>query len=116
MADRLKFILALMLLVSGVAGFYYLAEQPMVFRVLVVLLGVAMSAAVAWFTASGQQFVTFGRESVAEARKVAWPTRRETIQVTGVVFAFVLVMAIVLWAADKGIEWLIYDLVLGWKK
>lgn len=116
MADKLKFTLALMLLISGVAGFYYLAGQPTVLRVLAVLTGVAAGGAVAWFTELGRRFVGFSRESIVEARKVAWPSRRETLQVTGVVFAFVLAMAIVLWAADKGIEWLIYDLVLGWKK
>ena len=116
MGDNVKFGLALLLLVGGVAGFYVLSDQPTVLRVLSVLGGVAMAVAVAWHTALGQQFFVFGREAIAEAKKVAWPSRRETLQTTGIVFAFVLVMAIVLWITDKGLEWLLYDLLLGWKK
>jgi preprotein translocase subunit SecE len=115
MADKLKFAAALLLLVAGVAGFYLLAEQPMILRVLSVLAGVAAGAAIAWFTEPGQRFFVFSREAVAEAKKVAWPTRKETMQTTGIVFAFVLIMAVVLWITDKGLEWVLYDLVLGWK-
>jgi preprotein translocase subunit SecE len=115
MADKLKFAAALLLLVAGVAGFYLLAEQPMILRVLSVLAGLAAGAAVAWFTEPGQRFFVFSREATAEAKKVAWPTRKETMQTTGIVFGFVLIMAIVLWITDKGLEWVLYDLVLGWK-
>jgi preprotein translocase subunit SecE len=88
----------------------------MVLRVISVLLGLAAGVAVAWFTEPGQRFVLLAREAVAEAKKVVWPSRKETLQTTGIVFAFVLVMAIILWVADKGLEWVLYDLVLGWKK
>lgn len=116
MADKLKFAFALLLVVAGLAGFYLLAEQAMVLRVLAVLVGLGAGAAVAWFTEPGQRFVLLAKESVAEAKKVVWPSRKETMQTTGVVFAFVLVMAIVLWVTDKSLEWVLYDLVLGWKK
>jgi preprotein translocase subunit SecE len=116
MADKLKFVLALVLVALGIAGFYYLAEQAMVLRIISVLVGLAAGGAVAWFTEGGQMFVVLARESVIEAKKVVWPTRKETLQTTGIVFAFVLVMAIVLWVTDKSLEWVLYDLVLGWKK
>lgn len=116
MADNLKFVIALMLVVAGIAGFYLFAEQALVLRVLVVLLGLAAGSAVAWFTEPGQRFVVLGRESVVEAKKVVWPTRKETMQTTGIVFAFVLAMAIMLWITDKSLEWVLYDLILGWKK
>ena len=116
MADKLKFAIALLLVVAGIAGFYMLAEQAMVVRVLAVLAGIAAGSAVAWFTEPGQRFVELGRESIAEAKKVVWPSRKETLQTTGVVFAFVLAMAIMLWITDKSLEWVLYDLILGWKK
>ena len=116
MADKLKFVLALLLVVAGIAGFYLLGEQALVVRVLSVLAGLAAGIAVAWSTEPGQQFVVLARESVVEAKKVVWPSRKETFQTTGIVFAFVLVMAIVLWITDKSLEWVLYDLVLGWKK
>lgn len=115
MADKLKFAAAILLLIAGIAGFYLLAEQPMILRVLSVLAGIGAGAAVAWLTEPGKRFFAFSQEAVTEAKKVAWPTRKETMQTTGAVFAFVLVMAIVLWIADKSLEWVLYDLILGWK-
>ena len=116
MADKIKFALALLLLVAGVAGFYLLAEQAMILRVLAVLAGVGVSAAVAWQTEPGRQFFVFSQEATTEAKKVVWPTRKETLQTTGLVFVFVVVMAIFLWLTDKSLEWVLYDLVLGWRK
>jgi preprotein translocase subunit SecE len=116
MADKIKFALALLLLVAGVAGFYLLAEQAMILRVLAVLAGVGVSAAVAWQTEPGRQFFVFSKEATTEAKKVVWPTRKETLQTTGLVFVFAVVMAIFLWLTDKSLEWVLYDLVLGWRK
>lgn len=116
MADKLKFVIALLLLAAGIAGFYLLAEQALVVRVLAVLLGLAAGAAVAWFTEPGQRFVVLAREAVAEAKKVVWPTRKEAVQTTAIVFGFVVVMALFLFLTDKTLEWVLYDLILGWKQ
>ena len=116
MADKIKFTLALLLLIAGVAGFYFLAEQAMILRVLVVLLGIACSAAVAWQTDPGRRFFAFAKESTVEAKKVVWPTRKETLQATGLVYVFVIVMALFLFLTDKSVEWVLYDLILGWRK
>ncbi|WP_323002432.1 preprotein translocase subunit SecE [Denitromonas sp.] len=115
MADKLKFVLALLLVAAGIAGFYLLSEQVLVLRVLAVLAGVGAAVAVAWFTEAGQRFAVFVRETVVESKKVVWPSRKETVQMTGVVFAFVVAMALFLWLTDKSLEWVLYDLVLNWK-
>ena len=115
MADKLKVALAIALVVAGVVGFYLLSEQALVLRVLSVLAGVGAAAAVALQSESGRRFVGFARESIAETKKVVWPSRKETVQTTGMVFAFVVVMAIFLWLTDKSLEWVMYDLILGWK-
>ena len=116
MADKIKFTLALLLLIAGVAGFYFLAEQAMILRVLAVIFGVACSAAVAWQTAPGHRLFAFAKEPTVEAKKVVWPTRKETLQATGLVFVFVIVMALFLFLTDKSVEWVLYDLILGWRK
>ncbi len=116
MVDRIKFALALLLLATGIAGFYLLGEQAMILRVLSVLAGVGAGVAVAWFTEPGQRFFVFSKEATAETKKVAWPTRKETLQTTGIIFGFVVVMALFLWLTDKTLEWVLFDLVLGWKK
>ncbi len=116
MADKLKFVAALLLLIAGIAGFYLLGDQPMILRVLSVLAGLGAGAAIAWFTEPGQRFFVFGQEATAETKKVVWPTRKDSFQTTAVVFAFVVLMAVFLWISDKSLEYMLYDVVLGWKK
>jgi preprotein translocase subunit SecE len=71
----------------------------------------------AFFTAEqGKALIAYGRESIRETKKVVWPTRKEATQMTGYVFAFVVVMALFLWMTDKTLEWVLYDVVLGWKR
>ena len=101
--DKIKLGFALLLLIAGIAGFYYLRESAMVIRVIAVLSGVVLAGVVMWFTSPGKRFYEFSRESVEETRKVVWPSRKETLQTTGIVFAFVLVMAIFLWMVDAGL-------------
>ncbi len=115
MADKLKFALALALLAAGVVGFYLLSEQALVLRVLSVLVGLGAGVAVASLSEPGRRFIGFAREAITETKKVVWPSRKETTQTTGLVFAFVVVMAVFLWLTDKSLEWVLYDLVLGWK-
>ena len=115
-AARLKIALAILAVVAGLAGFYILSQQALVLRIAVVLAGLVVGAGIASTSEPGKRFFAFGRESVAETKKVVWPTRKETIQTTAVVFAFVLIMAIFLWATDKSLEFFLYDLILGWRK
>ena len=103
MADRIKIALAALLVVAGLAGFYYLADSPAVVRLASVLAGLAAAAFVFWTTAQGKHFYIYAQESVAETRKVVWPTRKETIQTTAIVFAFVVIMALFLWAVDASL-------------
>ena len=116
MTDKIKLALAALLVVAGVAGYYYLAASSILLRVAAVLAGIIAGIVVAWTSLPGQQFVAFARESLAEVKKVVWPTRKETMQTTAAVFAFVVVMAMYLWVSDKTLEWVLYDLILGWKK
>ncbi len=117
MADKVKLTLAVLLVAAGLAGYYVLRDQaPLVLRILAVFAGIAAGAAVAWTTEPGKTFAVFAREAVVEVKKVVWPNRKETVQTTAAVFAFVVVMALFLWISDKTLEWVLYDLVLGWKK
>ena len=116
MMDKIKLAVAAALVVAGIAGYYWLAASSILLRLLSVVAGVAAGAAVAWMSAPGRAFVAFAREAQVEVKKVVWPTRKETMQTTGAVFAFVVVMAVFLWLSDKSLEWVLYDLILGWKK
>ena len=114
-ADKAKLAAAALLVVAGVAGFYLLTRQGVLAQWGVMVL--ALVAAVAVFLSSepGRQLVGFGRDAWREVRKVVWPTRKESVQMTAYVFGFVLIMAILLWSADKTIEWVFYDLILRWR-
>jgi preprotein translocase subunit SecE len=115
-ADKAKLAIAGALVVVAVAAFYLLAKQDLWVRVgaLIVLL---LAAVGMFFTSeTGKQLIAFGRDSVKETKKVVWPTRKEALQMTGYVFAFVVVMALFLWLTDKTLEWVLYDLILGWKR
>jgi preprotein translocase subunit SecE len=116
MVDKAKLVVAIALVGVGVWGYYWLADYPLVVRVLTVIAGLLVAGAVAWWSEPGKQFAVFAGESVAEVKKVVWPTRKETLQTTAAVFAFVVVMAIFLWLSDKALEWILYDLIMGWKK
>ena len=116
MADKIKLVLAGLLLGMGVAGFYYLSNSAAIVRLAAIVAGAAAGIALAWFTAPGQQFLAFARDAVTEVKKVVWPSRKESLQTAGIVFAFVVVMALFLWVSDKTLEFLLYDLILGWKK
>ncbi len=115
-ADRMKIGLAILAVIGGLAGFYVLAQQPLVFRIGAVLAGLIIGVVIAGTSEPGKRFFAFGREAVAETKKVVWPSRKETIQTTAVVFGFVFIMAIFLWATDKTLEFTLYDLILGWRK
>ncbi len=110
--DKIRLVLALLLVAAGVGGFYLLSDKPAVLRLVVVLAGVAAAVAVLWTTEMGREALTFVKESAAEARKVVWPSRKETVQTTGAVFALVLVMGVILWIVDFSLMWFI-KLILG---
>ena len=114
-ADKAKLAAAGLLVVGGVAAFYLLGKQDLWLRIIALL--VLMAAAVGVFLTSvqGKELVAFGQDSVKELRKVVWPTRPEAMQMTLYVLAFVVVMALFLWLTDKTLEWVLYDLILGWK-
>ena len=115
-ADKAKLAAAALLVVGAVAAFYFLGTEDLWLRV-VALLALLAAAVVVFFTSEpGKALMAFGRDSVRELRKVVWPSRKEAMQMTGYVFAFVFVMALFLWLTDKTLEWVLYDLVLGWRR
>ena len=104
MINVIKLCVAFLLVVAGIAAYYYLQDSAMVFagviRVFAILLGMLLAAALLWTTEPGKRFFGFGKESWAEAKRVVWPTWKETYQTTGVVVLFAVVMALFLWAVD----------------
>jgi preprotein translocase subunit SecE len=115
-ADKAKLAGSVLLLVAAIVAFYYFGRESLWLRVGVLLALIAAAIGLFFTSESGKQLIGFGRDSVREVRKVVWPTRKEALQMTGYVFAFVFVMALFLWLTDKTLEWVLYDLVLGWRR
>src|SRR5690606_24799472 len=114
--DNIEIVLAIIAVIAGVVGFYVLSDKTTAVRAAALVGGLIVAIAIAWTSTSGRDFVNFAKESVRETKKVVWPTRRETMQMTAIVFGFVLVMAIFLWGTDKILEVVLYDLILGGKR
>src|SRR6266542_1076562 len=103
MIDKIKILLAALCVVAGVWAYYWFADAALVLRVLMVLGGLVA----AWLSEPGKQFFVFAQEAWAEGGRVSWPTRKETIQTTAIVFAFVVIMALFLFAIDTTLAWIV---------
>lgn len=114
-ADKAKLGASAALVLASLVAYYLLSKQGVLFQWLGLLAGLVLAVLVFLTSESGKELVAFFRDAVREMRKVVWPARREAIQMTAYVFGFVLIMAIFLWLSDKTLEWVIYDLLLGWK-
>jgi preprotein translocase subunit SecE len=115
-ADKAKLAAATALVVAALAAYYLLTKQGAFAQWGALLLGLAAAVVVFFTSEPGKALYAFGRDAWREVKKVVWPARKEAVQMTAYVFVFVLVMALFLWLTDKTLEWLFYDLILGWKK
>ena len=114
--EKMRLALAVSLVIAGLVAFYMLSQQGVWVQWAVLVVSLAAALAVFLTSEMGRQLIGFGRDAVREVKKVVWPERKEALQITAYVFAFVVVMALFLWLTDKTLEWVFYDLILGWKK
>lgn len=114
--NKWKLSVSAALLVAGIVAFYALEGQGPWLR-MVSLIGLLLMSGLVFFVSQpGKELIAFARDAVRETRKVVWPTRKEAGQMTMYVFAFVFLMSLFLWVTDKTVEWILYDLILGWKR
>ena len=114
--DKLKLGLAVLVIIAGIVGFSVLESKlPMVARIAIFIGSLVVASVIAWMSEPGRRTIAFAQESYNEVKRVVWPTRKETLQMTGIVFAFVAVMGLFLWVLDKLVEWLLFGVLLGWK-
>ena len=111
-SDLLLVTLAALLAIAGVVGFALLSEEALAIRLGVLGGGLVLAVIIAWFSPSGERFLNYGQQSWEELRRVVWPTRKETLNTTGLVMAFVVIIAFFLFICDKLIEWGLYDVLL----
>jgi preprotein translocase subunit SecE len=115
-ADKAKLAAAALLVLGGIVAFYALSHLDLWVRVVALIALLALAIALFFVSEPGKQLIGFGKESIKEVKKVVWPTRKEALQNTAMVFAFVFLMALFLWITDKTLEFVLYDVILGWKR
>ena len=114
--DKAKLAAAAAVVVGALAAFYILSKQGQLAQWAALLVGLAAATAVFFASEPGKELFAFGRDAWREVKKVVWPSRKEAVQMTAYVFGFVVLMALFLWLTDKTLEWVFYDLILGWRK
>jgi len=110
--DPVKWGIVTVLVVAGVVGNSYYADQSLLYRVLALIAVAAVAGWVASTTERGGAFWQLIKGSRTEIRKVVWPTRQETTQTTMIVVVFVFIMALILWGIDSLLGWLV-GMVIG---
>jgi len=114
--DRLKLGLSVLVIIAGIVGYsYFESKLPMVARIAIFVASLVLAALIAWSSETGRRTIAFAQESYNEVKRVTWPTRKETMQMTGIVFAFVVITGLFLWILDRSVEWLLFSVLLGWK-
>ncbi|WP_028456280.1 preprotein translocase subunit SecE [Chitinilyticum litopenaei] len=111
--DKIKAVAAALLLVAGAVAYQFLPAAQGVARVAALVLAVLAACGMVWFSALRRDFFGYALDSWKEAKKVVWPSKKETWQVTAVVFVFVAVLALFMLIVDQALTWVFYDLILG---
>lgn len=114
-AEKLKLVLAVALLLAGLTAFFWLSKEGPLTQWGALVAGLVAGLVVFFTAQTGRDLRAFTRDAWREVGKVVWPARKEAIQMTAYVFGFVVLMALFLWLTDKSLEWVIFDLILGWR-
>lgn len=104
--DTPKWLLVTLVVGGGIYGNYYYGAEPLLYRVIGLILLAAVAAAVASQTAKGAAFWSLAKGAKVEVGRVVWPTRSERNQTTLVVVGFIFVMALLLWGLDALFGWI----------
>lgn len=100
MLDKIKLLVAVLVMVAGIAGFYTYADEALLYRVLALVAVFIVAFIIILQTQVGLGAWNFGRSAVLEVRKAVWPTRQETLQATIMVMVLVIIVGIILWLFD----------------
>ncbi len=111
MLDTVKLGISLLIAIAALVGFYFYADQSLLYRVIGLLAAAGVSVAIALQTDKGRQIWGYFHDAQIEVRKVVWPTRQETVQTTLIVILMVVFVAIILWLLDMFLGWSIGSLM-----
>ena len=105
MQDTLKLLIALLIVLAAIAGFYYFADELVIYRVLGLMAGFGIAWFIALQTDKGRYYWGYFQDAQTEVRKVVWPSRQETVQTTLLVIIMVIIVAAFMWLMDMFLGW-----------
>ncbi len=111
--DTVKLALAVLVLLAGIAGFYYFSGESVLYRALGLLAVAAVALVIFLNTDKGRALVGFLSDSRVEVRKMVWPTRQEAMQTTLIVMVLVLIAGIFFWLLDMLLGWAVKFVIGG---
>jgi preprotein translocase subunit SecE len=100
LVDTALLAAACLAVLASIVAYYYFEGAALVLRVIGILAGFGIGAALLYQTRQGQVVWQFILGSRVEIRKVVWPTRQETLQTTLTVFIFLLLLGFFFWSLD----------------
>ena len=103
--DTALLAVAAVVLLAAIAVFHLFPAVSQLLRVLGVVAAAIVAVLLAYRTALGRLTWGFVSASRMEVRKVVWPTRQETIQITMLVLLMVVLMGLLLWGMDTLLGW-----------
>lgn len=111
--DKLKLIMAALLIAAGIAVYYYFDQWLLLARVAVVILAVILAMVVAGSSATGRNFLSFASKAKSEGGKVVWPARKETTSITIYVLIMAFIIGVFIYLADLALFKVVYQWILG---
>lgn len=94
------------LFVAASTASYFLQDQAVSLRIAGWIIVLAIAALLGIRTSQGARFWSFLKSAKNELMRVVWPTKQETVRMTGIVIAIVIVLALLLWAVDSILLWM----------
>ena len=102
--DTLLLCAAVALLTGAMIAFYYFdGRLDLLVRLAILFGGSALGIALGYRTSTGRVVFSYLTGARTELRKVAWPSRQESIQVTLMIVLVVLVVALLMWGLDSAL-------------
>ncbi len=111
MADRAKWFAVIALVVGGIVGNWWFGEINVFYRALALVAMAVLAGFILFQTEKGRNLWVLMRDARSEVRRVIWPTRQETLQTTLIVIVLILVFALILWALDSLLTWIVQMLI-----
>lgn len=104
-SDKLRQVIALLVLAVAVVLYYLMTDLPLVVRIAMVLVGLGAAVGLMWSTQAGAKARKHLQDTRREVAQVVWPTRDQAVRMTLIVFGAVVMVGIFLWLVDMFFLW-----------